>query len=111
MIFLLFFVTLLSIANLVILIYLSLFIVRERDSQQEFNSDLVNALGGLVEEIHPQPTKKGWEDKYEAELEARARKIRELSGLRDLPDPTINWGSPPVPDKNKHEGLTIEEDE
>lgn len=109
MIILLIFIFVLLAANFVVLLYLASFLVRQKEMQDEFNADLVNAIGNLVELPSPSPAKPGWEDKYEDELDAAMRRIRANSGLKDLPDPMLNWGEPPAPNTNNMGGLTIED--
>ena len=75
----------------IIMIYIGGFVVRMRDDQKEFFSDLVDLFGNmrLPEEAKKLPIKsmvattKTWDQKYEEELDMLSRRSRQDSGLVD----------------------------
>jgi hypothetical protein len=52
---------------------------------------------------------KTWDQKFEDELAERERRIRQDSGLSDLPPPKANYGEPPV--ANPQKGLIVRSQE
>lgn len=89
-----------AIANLVITIFLAIFLVNLKDSLKEFFSDFVEALSGFeppAPVVIKEERQKTWDEKWELHLEELERRRRAESGLQDLPDPTVNWGQPPAP--------------
>lgn len=81
----------LLVINTIIMIYIGGFVVRMRDDQKEFFSDLVDLFGNmrLPEEAKKLPIKtmatmtKTWDQKYEEELDMLSRRNRQDSGLVD----------------------------
>ena len=79
------------VINTIIMIYIGGFVVRMRDDQKEFFSDLVDLFGNmrLPEEAKKLPIKpmaattKTWDQKYEEELDMLSRRSRQDSGLVD----------------------------
>lgn len=69
-----FLLTALSLLNLVVLFFISAFLVRLRRDLAEF---LSLYLDSLSEENPPEPTEKTWDQKYEDELESVSRRLRQ----------------------------------
>ena len=74
------------IINLVVLIFISAFLVKLRENQKEFLSDILNVLDNFGS---PKVTTtasnrvKSWDQKFEEELDDYQRRIREDRGLVD----------------------------
>lgn len=100
-----------SIVNLVFLVAIGAFVVRFKDYYKATFSDLIDSIESLSgQEIVPvSRDSKTWDQKYEEDLEKIARKTREISGLTDLPDPTVSWGVPPAANPENTKGLTIKD--
>lgn len=79
----------LLLAQMTITIYIGSFIVRMKEEQKEFFSDLVDFFGEMKqnEDVKRLPTKisaaKTWDQKYEDELDMLSRRNRQDSGLVD----------------------------
>ena len=115
-----FFIALVSISviNLFCIIAIGAFLVRFRDRTNNIFSDLIQAMevmwGAIpltptVEPVTESNRPKTWDEKYEEELEAMSRRLQSDSGLKDLPNPSLSWGSPPAPNVQNTEGLTIKD--
>lgn len=81
------FVSAASLVIMILLFFLGVFVVRSQERTRAMISQLVQIL--LEEEDAPQPASqpslrpKTWDEKYEQELEAAQRRLREVSGLTD----------------------------
>lgn len=73
----------LSVINLFILVSLCVFVVQFRQKTHERFVDLINLLENLFETVPNYESKedrqKTWDEKYEEELDAYHRKLREIS--------------------------------
>lgn len=99
-----------AIANLVITIFLVIFLISLREKLKEFFSDLVNMIAGFeVPMLLPavEDKEKTWDQKYEEELADRERRRRMDTGLTDLPPPKADYGEPPAPNFDFQEGMVI----
>lgn len=98
-----------GLLNTLILVFLAASFVNFREKLGEFFGDVVDAMEETASvapaPVAPPKRSKTWDEKYEEELAAFERRIRGESGLQDLPEPTVNWGSPPAP--SPQEGLTV----
>lgn len=106
----------LLLLNLVILFFMGRFLVLFRQRVDGLFLDFSQVLEELFGTI-PAPTVeplsnrgKTWDEKYEEEIDAFHRRLREDSGLRDLPmDQKVSWGSPPALNTDNVKGLTIQD--
>ena len=82
----------LSIVNLIILVFLASFLVRLRG----FVEDVVSVMTGIEDEedadevlpsVELKPQSKTWDEKYEEELDAFKRRTREEQGISGLVNP------------------------
>lgn len=80
------FVSAASLVIMILLFFLGVFVVRSQERTRAMIAQLVQIL---LEEDAPQPASqpslrpKTWDEKYEQELEAAQRRLREVSGLTD----------------------------
>lgn len=77
-------IILLLIINLVVLFFVSAFLVRIRDEQKEFISDIVDVLenfGTLKKTATTSNRGKSWDQKFEEELDEVQRRSRDDRGL------------------------------
>ena len=103
-----------SLLQLFVTLAIGVFLVRFRDRTNKIFSDLIEAMEIMWGAVPVAPTAtpndnrpKTWDEKYEEELEAMSRRLREQSGLKDLPDQGVSWGTPPALNTQNAEGLTI----
>ncbi len=87
----------LSILNFVLLFFLGLFVVRSHEQTRGMIGGLAEIIVGVPEVEAGVAGPKTWDQKYEEELEAFQRRIRETSGLSDLPS-SVPYNSPVPPD-------------
>lgn len=75
-----------SLINLIVLIYLSGFLVQFRDEQRQFFRDVIGALSETknFNITETDTTIKNWDEKYEEELNEVIRRSRRESGLTDI---------------------------
>ncbi len=73
----------LLIINLIVLFYLGANIVRLRENQREFLSDILQLIQGLDSNGKSRLKGKSWDEKYEEELDDIQRRIRQDRGLVD----------------------------
>lgn len=75
------------VLNFVLLFFLGLFVVRSHEQTRGMIGGLAELLlGDAPNPVAPTAERqKTWDQKYEDELEAMQRRIREASGLIDLP--------------------------
>ena len=85
------FVAFLSLANAVLLYFLGTYVVRMNEDHKRMLAELVNILGQDAVAPSPDsgPATKSWDQKYEEELEAFARRMRYDSGLLDIDGKSI----------------------
>lgn len=89
----------LTILNTILMFGLVLFIVRFRDRMNDIFSDIINALEisfGAIPSMNKQDSPKTWDEKYEEDLERLAQLRKQNSGLTDLTESGLSWGSPPA---------------
>lgn len=105
----------LTVINLVLLVAVGGFLVQFRRNMVNLFGDFADLLERLFGTI-PTPSvetddrQKTWDEKYEEELEMAARRLKESSGLQDLPmNQEISWGSPPALNSENAKGLTIKD--
>jgi hypothetical protein len=77
----------LGFANLVLLFFLGVFVVRSHDRTISIIGNLIDVLlsqtgDDATTSVALKP--RTWDEKYEAELEAIAQRMRQSSGLTDL---------------------------
>lgn len=101
--------------NLILTVAIGLFLVQFRQSVIALFGDFADLLEQLFGTI-PTPTvetvdrQKTWDEKYEEELEMASRRLKENSGLQDLPmSQDVSWGSPPALNPDNAKGLTIKD--
>lgn len=79
----------LLIINLILYFYLSVFIVRMSDRFNSLFSELIQVIASTEStSVVPPVTAnkpKTWDEKYEMELEMISRRMRQDSGLSDIP--------------------------
>lgn len=82
-------VLILALANLVLYFFLSVFIVRMNERFNSLISELIQLIASMdsVTTIPPVSENKPrtWDEKYEMELEMISRRMRQNSGLSDIP--------------------------
>ena len=99
------------------LLAIGVFLVRFRDRFNRMFYDLIETIGVLEESpsapIVPVDSDvdrfKTWDEKYEEEIEAISKRLRQNSGLADLPSPVLSWGEPPAVNLKNQEGLSIKD--
>jgi hypothetical protein len=97
-----------TLLNTILLIVIGAFLVKFRERVNGLFSNFIDVQEELmlpVPSVEAQERKKTWDEKYEEELDALARRMRAESGLKDLPDPVATWGEPPAPNPDNQEGL------
>lgn len=105
----------LATVNLIVLFVIGAFLVQFRRNIVSMFGDFADLLEQLFGTI-PTPTvetndrNKTWDEKYEEELEMAARRLKENSGLQDLPmSQELSWGAPPALNPVNAKGLTIQD--
>lgn len=97
-----------SFINLCLLIFLIQLCVKNYEMNKDFFSDVM-ILFANDKEISEIPTiakSKTWDEKFEEELDARERRLREnRDGLLDILPPKANYGMPPASDLDAQAGL------
>jgi hypothetical protein len=106
----------LTVINLLCLIVIGAFLVQFRDRNNKIFSDMIEAMEVMwgatpvVPTAEPNDNRpKTWDEKYEEELDAMTKRLRQDSGLVSLPDPGLSWGTPPALNPQNAEGLTIKD--
>lgn len=101
-----------AVANLVVLVYLSAFLVNLKTNFREFFGDLTQVLLTLEQPPPPTPKptrRKTWDEAYmEEEIAREIARRREAGGLIDPGLQTGNWGLPPQPSEKAQEGLNVQ---
>lgn len=80
----------LSLANLLLLYFLGTYIVRMNEGNKQMLAELIDVLDRdrvLPQSVSDEVAGKSWDQKYEEELDAFARRMRYQSGLLDLGPP------------------------
>ena len=105
--FLICFVAFMSATNLLLLYFLGTYLVRMNDSLRRMFADLVDALGRETT-IPQDEMAKSWDQKYEEELEAFAKRMRYDSGLLDIDGKSV-YNSSNGSSRREADGLTPKE--
>jgi hypothetical protein len=99
-----------GILSFVMLLVIGVYLVKFKDTIQDFFRDLLGVIAAVSEEGGEvvQPTKKTWDEKYEEALnEFEEFRRQQAGGLVDIDEQSNNYGKPPKP--NAGNGLTVNE--
>lgn len=104
-------ILLISLISLTLTFFLAVYVVRSMDKTTMMIRDLSSILSEplateMLTNSNSESAIKTWDQKYEEELEMIQRRLRQASGLADLPI-SSSYNAPPAPNSQAAEGLKI----
>lgn len=77
-------ISVISLLNLVILIFMSIFLVRLRDAVNQSTIDALSNLRNNIGNLAAKTTTESWDKKYEFDLEKINERLKSGTNLNDL---------------------------